>query len=1191
MPNANDYKILADLLYPTIESTGNEYYGQTKKIALSNYFDSSAPFESYLDSTKVGNAIQCYFKWKLGPLSDSVKTYTSVNDGGGTYSTFPDINKIVYIYDDLEHYVNEIIKDTANNINFERLLYGASFLKYNVIITKNDTTHETASGIFSTYDYDVSLQLDSLIVNNNLNPITNEDISDTISDFNFIFDDTTSTLYVKVCNGFVANKPVVENQQEENLDDSQCLVLKAVGGDVNIRYTYNTGEDEYPTTPEYMYSVDDDTWEILDSSTGVNVTDGNYILLKCTDRSQYNIPYLFKNETYQEDEEENPDEEQEPEIEYKVGYDLDSGGWVRVSDWSEQNEYTFDGSLIYTNLILTKLDQDSNATVEAYGNISSMIPDDSAPNAPYANLFKGCDILTRAPLLPDTALSGFHYYQTFYGCSQLLKPPALPATVLAESCYENMFAYCVTMIKAPDLTSTSLYGNSKCYERMFYGCSSLSEITIGLPNNSLDENYSKNWMTGVSTNGVYHLYQPQPINSSSINYGIPSTWIDDSFCAPLTFVSDGDTGIRLTFNNSNQYKYKKNDSEWASYTSGVLIPVSEDDRLSFERDTLSDYHSNTASNNAIFSSSGGANVYAYGNCMSMVNANIMQSDSGRSLEYIYDYNGAETTHHYTKLFYEFAKLRKAPTLYENFLAESCYDNMFYGCTGLETAPIISATKLAQSCCSQMFSGCSSLVNAPTLTATSLANQCYYKMFSDCTSLENAPELPATILSPLCYYSMFSDCTSLKKSPTLLAPKLTGSCYANMFAGCSSLDYVVCKATDITSSDLSSWLYNTANDSIGALVANIRLDWQNNGDLPSNWYLYERYYNCNKESSSIITSGSNSDYNGRGDIYNNSTLYNMEPYSAVANVVNSADTYNELDGSATQEIWGYKCFNSPVMFKNGLYGTCASLLSYIGEDLTVGYRDNFWQVFSSISWVNDTLSGSTLACNIGKYSPINASPQASVNVYYQSAKPSGSNSISAVASTAELVSDYHADDASNRSARVFVRSIKATNSPSKGFYNVAKLQAGGVYIKAVDSTISNTSTKKIYTKGRIEPDPDWSSNDQYIGAEDNKYKHVYAENLHGCIPYAYLDSNYNAVYPLGSLLVVKFDVADIPFGTVLTYNNGSWKKGNGDIVSVFPSSLDGNYYENQQITDMGNGAKIVTISINHSNKPVLVMRIK
>lgn len=30
-----------------------------------------------------------------------------------------------------------------------------------------------------------------------------------------------------------------------------------------------------------------------------------------------------------------------------------------------------------------------------------------------------------------------------------------------------------------------------------------------------------------------------------------------------------------------------------------------------------------------------------------------------------------------------------------------------------------------------------------------------------------------------------------------------------------------------------------------------------------------------------------------------------------------NAYN-LDGSYNQEIWGYKCFNSPVKFRNGIY---------------------------------------------------------------------------------------------------------------------------------------------------------------------------------------------------------------------------------------------------------------------------------
>lgn len=1030
MPIINDYKILADLLYPTIESSGNEYYGQTKKIALNSYFNDSEPFESGISTN---SDHQCYFNWKLGPLSDSIKTYTSVNDSHGSYSTFPDINKIIYINNELEQ---EVIKDTANNINTERSVYGTSFLKYNITIDKDSMSHSIPAGVYNTYDYDVNLHLDSLIINNNLNPINNEDISDSISEFNFIFDETTSTLYVKVCSGFVVN--VVSSDSsgtEENLDDSEYLVLKAVNGDVNIRYTVNMG-NSYESAPTYEYSLDGESWETLDSSAGVDVESGNYILLKCTDRPNENIP----------------------QVEAMAGgdpmdppsYNIYYGSSYSDEYWAESG-YNFDDYLVYTKLIFTKMDSDSDATVEAYGNISSMVPAGSYVSAAYANLFRDCTILTRPPLINDAILNDLHCYNTFDGCTSLLKAPDLPAMSLSQLCYKGMFSGCSSLVKAPELHATSLV--TECYEKMFYNCSDLSEISLEY-NSFLNSSYSKDWLTGVSANGIYHLSYPQPINDGvAIDYGMPSTWINDSICSPITFIPDGDTDIIITFNNSNYYKYKKNnDFDWTPCTSGNSISLNEGDKISFARDTMYsvDYHSNSDNNYVTFSSTGTANIDAYGNVMSLIDENriIYEEDRLTLLdinEVISGISGSATTHHYINLFKDFTCLRKAPTLYENLLSESCYENMFYGCTGIEEAPVISATNLAANCCDHMFYGCSNLAIPPVLSAESLASHCYDAMFYGCTSLELAPELPAITLANYCYAEMFSECTSLKKSPTLPAANLAPYCYNNMFSGCSDLEKVICLAKDISATDcLNGWLYDSASGIDGLLVADIKLDWQNYAS--DNWHLYIRNYNCNGNLDLICITGSNSEYNGRGNIYSESTLFNMESFSSVAATNELVGTYNEVDGSAIQGIWGYKCFNSPITFKNGIYGTCSSIVSYSPSlpELSSITDPN------SKTWVDETVHGSALDCNIQKYtvSSNKVDPYSRVAVYHQHACNEYNQNVHAYCSTSALMS--HSGINGFPKAEV---SVSSYHVPYVNFNNCnrnyIKLTTGGASIEIED----------------------------------------------------------------------------------------------------------------------------------------------
>ena len=74
-----------------------------------------------------------------------------------------------------------------------------------------------------------------------------------------------------------------------------------------------------------------------------------------------------------------------------------------------------------------------------------------------------------------------------------------------------------------------------------------------------------------------------------------------------------------------------------------------------------------------------------------------------------------------------------------------------------------------------------------------------------------------------------------------------------------------------------------------------------------------------------------------------------------------NTYN-ADGSFNQEIWGYKSFNSPVKFRNGVYGEDWSIYTFdysldpkISEKSTVISRDTSKsasvQIYNSSSYMS------------------------------------------------------------------------------------------------------------------------------------------------------------------------------------------------------------------------------------------------
>ena len=97
-------------------------------------------------------------------------------------------------------------------------------------------------------------------------------------------------------------------------------------------------------------------------------------------------------------------------------------------------------------------------------------------------MFSGCTSLKKAPALPSMNLNTECYNKMFNGCTSLTEvPESLPATTLYESCYGNMFYGCTNLQKAPKLQAETL-ANS-CYYYMFYGCSSLMEVWLNAVKN------------------------------------------------------------------------------------------------------------------------------------------------------------------------------------------------------------------------------------------------------------------------------------------------------------------------------------------------------------------------------------------------------------------------------------------------------------------------------------------------------------------------------------------------------------------------------------------------------------------------------------------------------------------------------------------------------------------------------------
>lgn len=81
---------------------------------------------------------------------------------------------------------------------------------------------------------------------------------------------------------------------------------------------------------------------------------------------------------------------------------------------------------------------------------------------------------------------------------------------------------------------------------------------------------------------------------------------------------------------------------------------------------------------------------------------------------------------------------------------------------------------------------------------------------------------------------------------------------------------------------------------------------------------------------LITSGSDSGWLGKklqGDGSNDLDLSKINPLFDKELYERYRPGVNTNDGSVNQDIWGYKCFNSPVSFRNGIYGDTYSITEH------------------------------------------------------------------------------------------------------------------------------------------------------------------------------------------------------------------------------------------------------------------------
>ena len=403
----NDYNELAKLIYPSIEASGNVYYGQTRKLAIDELFNiNDGGFESniktirrQIDSNEDGFEYISYFCWKFGPLNGRIRIVPCDNDKFiFTFANFPELEKIYHLDD------TYIANDSTDPI------VGTLFIRYKLLLNDNTVEHILNSGTFNSYEKFISLDTNDIrvYITDNCDP-TNIDNRD-IDDRNIFVkhENDAYYLFVKLCKCADFESDAL---YFTNINDGESTVKLIVNGELQTDYEYYkshiTGWQKYNIGDVITLANRNDKVYFRGSRSQQGT--GNYIHFDLTGKLSVggNINSLLS-----------PDESV-----YKNIDDYTTFESANTDTFSQ----LFDGQSSLVDASLLKL------------NTNKLVP------RCYINMFSGCTSLTQAPELPATELDSECYYNMFNGCTSLIQAPTLPATTLANDCYINMFFGCTSL--------------------------------------------------------------------------------------------------------------------------------------------------------------------------------------------------------------------------------------------------------------------------------------------------------------------------------------------------------------------------------------------------------------------------------------------------------------------------------------------------------------------------------------------------------------------------------------------------------------------------------------------------------------------------------------------------------------------------------------------------------------------------
>lgn len=525
----DDYEALARLLYPSIEASGNVYYGQTRKLTLDEVLKrNSLGFDSHIESfyNDNGGYYDSYFCWRLGSLHGSVRVDPFTDSVTVDNFSVDFIKRILYADSEEIIYDNNLIykssqadPDEDYTLDTSTIpIFGTIFAKYRLDKHSTTVTNELNSGSYDSYEIDVEPVLDGLYVTDDFNPVNS--IDDDISERHFYIskENGVDYLYIQILTSKDTGKILTFTALEDS--EISLSMSQPTTGSRTVYYRVSDG-GIFPDTWE-IYHYD---WVMVAEPTGsISLSSGQSIQFK----SDIEDAVLFNN------------------TDDCLKFVVDSGT-VFVSGSCM--------SMCHPDIDESTIDSlDDYALLGLFSDVENMYGTPVLPNVRelgircYSYMFHNCTSLTVAPKLKSsiTYNTGACYANMFNGCVSLVSPPKMMGYDNTDQYYHSgvgtcsgMFIGCTSLKSSPVIHYKTL-DSSSCYQ-MFNGCSSLKIIQCGAK--YAQSSATILWVNGVSSNGIFI--------KSSVNYysganGIPTGWTvvtkDDEYFAVH---KDPETGFRI----------------------------------------------------------------------------------------------------------------------------------------------------------------------------------------------------------------------------------------------------------------------------------------------------------------------------------------------------------------------------------------------------------------------------------------------------------------------------------------------------------------------------------------------------------------------------------------------------------------------------------------------------------------------